>query len=169
MKFTHFGKNHITLSFCISLPPLTYVESIRFCTGMISTLNSPSHSYSTCTKCISHHQNEPRRYPRCTSSFWFWFCYSVLLIVVENTFIDCSGRYFYCLPTSTTFFVSVDDPRIRVSRSLNETELSKRQGPAGPGEEKYIETLVVVDPKMANFHGEDAAKQYALSACNIVC
>lgn len=44
-----------------------------------------------------------------------------------------------------------------------------RQGPAGPGEEKYIETLVVVDPKMANFHGEDAAKQYALSACNIVC
>ncbi|XP_029182362.2 A disintegrin and metalloproteinase with thrombospondin motifs 6-like [Acropora millepora] len=60
-----------------------------------------------------------------------------------------------------------DDPRIRVSRSLNETELSKRQGPAGPGEEKYIETLVVVDPKMANFHGEDAAKQYALSACNI--
>ncbi|XP_015756260.1 PREDICTED: A disintegrin and metalloproteinase with thrombospondin motifs 18-like [Acropora digitifera] len=55
-----------------------------------------------------------------------------------------------------------DDPRIRVSRSLNETELSKRQGPAGPGEEKYIETLVVVDPKMANFHGEDAAKQYVV-------
>lgn len=60
-----------------------------------------------------------------------------------------------------------DDPNIRVSRSLNETEVSKRVGPAGPGAEKYIETLVVVDPKMANFHGEDAAKQYALSACNI--
>ncbi|KAM7451153.1 disintegrin and metalloproteinaseith thrombospondin motifs protein [Porites harrisoni] len=60
-----------------------------------------------------------------------------------------------------------DDPNIRVSRSLNETQPLKRQGPAGPGAEKYIETLVVVDPKMANFHGEDAAKQYALSACNI--
>jgi len=60
-----------------------------------------------------------------------------------------------------------DDPNIRVSRSLNETESAKRHGPAGPGGEKYIETLVVVDPKMANFHGEDAAKQYALSACNI--
>lgn len=60
-----------------------------------------------------------------------------------------------------------DDPRIRISRSLNDTDLPKRQGPAGPGEEKYIETLVVVDPKMANFHGEDAVKQYALSACNI--
>ena len=62
----------------------------------------------------------------------------------------------------------LDDPNIRVSRSLNETQPLKRQGPAGPGAEKYIETLVVVDPKMANFHGEDAAKQYALSACNIV-
>ena len=62
----------------------------------------------------------------------------------------------------------LDDPNIRVSRSLNETQPLKRQGPAGPGAEKYIETLVVVDPKMANFHGEDASKQYALSACNIV-
>lgn len=64
--------------------------------------------------------------------------------------------------------ILLDDPNIRVSRSLNETESAKRHGPAGPGGEKYIETLVVVDPKMANFHGEDAAKQYALSACNIV-
>ena len=62
----------------------------------------------------------------------------------------------------------VDDPRIRLVRALNETQQSARRGPAGPGEEKYIETLVVVDPKMTNFHGEDAAKQYALSACNIV-
>ena len=65
-------------------------------------------------------------------------------------------------------FIRLDDPNIRVSRSLNETNTSKRHGPAGPGEEKYIETLVVVDPKMTNFHGEDAAKQYALAACNIV-
>ena len=70
---------------------------------------------------------------------------------------------------ASTLFIPLDDPNIRVLRSLNETELSKRHGPAGPGGEKYIETLVVVDPKMANFHGEDAAKQYALSACNIVC
>ena len=62
----------------------------------------------------------------------------------------------------------VDDPRIRLVRALNETQQSARRRPAGPGEEKYIETLVVVDPKMTNFHGEDAAKQYALSACNIV-
>ena len=62
----------------------------------------------------------------------------------------------------------LDDPRIRLVRALNETQQSVRRGPAGPGEEKYIETLVVVDPKMTNFHGEDAAKQYALSACNIV-
>ncbi|XP_078346439.1 A disintegrin and metalloproteinase with thrombospondin motifs 6-like isoform X2 [Oculina patagonica] len=60
-----------------------------------------------------------------------------------------------------------DDPKIRLARSLNETQPIQRHGPAGPGEEKYIETLVVVDPKMTNFHGEDAAKQYALSACNI--
>jgi len=60
-----------------------------------------------------------------------------------------------------------DDPKIRLARSLNDTQPSQRHGPAGPGEEKYIETLVVVDPKMTNFHGEDAAKQYALSACNI--
>lgn len=69
---------------------------------------------------------------------------------------------------ASTLFIPLDDPSIRVSRSLNETELSKRHGPAGPGGEKYIETLVVVDPKMANFHGDDAAKQYALSVCNIV-
>lgn len=62
-----------------------------------------------------------------------------------------------------------DDPKIRLSRSLNnESSTSDRDGPAGPGGEKYIESLVVVDPKMANFHGEDAAKQYALTACNIV-
>lgn len=64
--------------------------------------------------------------------------------------------------------VCTDDPKIRLIRSLNDTQPSQRHGPAGPGEEKYIETLVVVDPKMTNFHGEDAAKQYALSACNIV-
>lgn len=68
----------------------------------------------------------------------------------------------------TPLFRCVDDPRIRLVRALNDTQQSARRGPAGPGEEKYIETLVVVDPKMTNFHGEDAAKQYALSACNIV-
>lgn len=62
---------------------------------------------------------------------------------------------------------TADDPRIRLVRALNETQQSARRGPAGHEEEKYIETLVVVDPKMTNFHGEDAAKQYALSACNI--
>ena len=65
-------------------------------------------------------------------------------------------------------FICTDDPKIRLIRSLNDTQPLQRHGPAGPGEEKYIETLVVVDPKMTNFHGEDAAKQYALSACNIV-
>ena len=65
------------------------------------------------------------------------------------------------------FFFS-DDPRIRLSRSLNETAENDRDGPAGPGGEKYIESLVVVDPKMANFHGIDASKQYALTTCNIV-
>ena len=34
--------------------------------------------------------------------------------------------------------------------------------------ERYIETLVVVDEKMCAFHGEDAAKQFTLAACNIV-
>lgn len=72
----------------------------------------------------------------------------------------------YCL--QKFFFFCTDDPKIRLTRSLNETQTAQRHGPAGPGEEKYIETLVVVDPKMTNFHGEDAAKQYALSACNIV-
>ena len=62
----------------------------------------------------------------------------------------------------------VDDPRIRLVRALNETQQSARRGPAGPGEKKYIETLLVVDPKITNFHGEDGAKHYALSACNIV-
>ena len=64
----------------------------------------------------------------------------------------------------------LDNPTIRLARSLNETDepAERRSGPAGSGAEKYIETLVVVDPKMANFHGEDAAKQYALAACNIV-
>ncbi|KAK3730048.1 hypothetical protein QZH41_009566, partial [Actinostola sp. cb2023] len=62
---------------------------------------------------------------------------------------------------------TTDDPRIRLSRSLNETADNDRDGPAGPGGEKYIESLVVVDPKMANFHGIDASKQYALTTCNI--
>ena len=61
-----------------------------------------------------------------------------------------------------------DDLRIRLVRSLTDSTSATRDGPAGPGGEKYIESLVVVDPKMANFHGEDAAKQYALAACNIV-
>ncbi|XP_032220130.2 A disintegrin and metalloproteinase with thrombospondin motifs 6 isoform X2 [Nematostella vectensis] len=61
-----------------------------------------------------------------------------------------------------------DDPSIRLVRALNDSSTDDdRSGPAGPGAEKYIESLVVVDPKMANFHGEDAAKQYALAACNI--
>lgn len=34
--------------------------------------------------------------------------------------------------------------------------------------ERYIETLIVVDENMCAFHGEDAVKQFALAACNIV-
>jgi hypothetical protein len=71
-------------------------------------------------------------------------------------------------PARLYFSFETDDPKIRLSRSLNETSTNDRDGPAGPGGEKYIESLVVVDPKMANFHGEDAAKQYALTSCNIV-
>ena len=126
MKFTHFGKSHITLSFCISLPPLTYVKSIRFCTGMISTVDSPSHCYSTCTKCISHHQNEPRRYLRCTSScwlgLWFWFCYSVLLIVVENlTLLLFTNVYdFLCFrrrPKNSRFTFVKRDGAVQATRT----------------------------------------------------
>ena len=34
--------------------------------------------------------------------------------------------------------------------------------------ERYIECLVVVDQKMVNYHGEDAASQFALVVLNIV-
>ena len=79
-----------------------------------------------------------------------------------STKLNCGTLYF--------MLNLQDNPSIRLVRSLNETEepADKRSGPAGSGGEKYIETLVVVDPKMANFHGEDAAKQYALATCNIV-
>ena len=34
--------------------------------------------------------------------------------------------------------------------------------------EKYIEALIVVEKKMVNYHGEDAATQFALVVLNIV-
>ena len=34
--------------------------------------------------------------------------------------------------------------------------------------ERYIETLAVVDQKMVNYHGEDAATQFALVVMNNV-
>ena len=34
--------------------------------------------------------------------------------------------------------------------------------------ERYIETLVVVDQKMCNYHGEDAATQFTMSVLNMV-
>ena len=60
-----------------------------------------------------------------------------------------------------------DDPKIRLPRDLD-VEPDSRSGDDSKDTERYIETLVVVDDKMCAFHGEDAAKQFTLSACNIV-
>lgn len=60
-----------------------------------------------------------------------------------------------------------DDPRIRLPRETDQTPESL-SGDESEDPERYIETLVVVDEKMCAFHGEDAAKQFTLAACNIV-
>jgi hypothetical protein len=60
-----------------------------------------------------------------------------------------------------------DDPKIRLPRDLS-AEPESRSGDDSKDPERYIETLVVVDEKMCAFHGEDAAKQFTLAACNIV-
>ena len=64
-------------------------------------------------------------------------------------------------------FSYTDDPRIRLPREIDETPESLG-GDESEDSERYIETLVVVDEKMCAFHGEDAAKQFTLAACNIV-
>ena len=77
-----------------------------------------------------------------------------------------NGQFPLLIATLSLLCIS-DDPKIRYNRDL-EKELGSGITPGLNNNEKYIETLVVVDPKMCNFHGEDAVKQYALSACNIV-
>lgn len=58
-----------------------------------------------------------------------------------------------------------DDPKIRLTRELGQEQ---EYVDDSKDSERYIETLVVVDEKMCAFHGEDAAKQFTLAACNIV-
>ena len=65
------------------------------------------------------------------------------------------------------YYFLPDDPKIRLPRDLD-VEPDSRSGDDSKDTERYIETLVVVDDKMCAFHGEDAAKQFTLSACNIV-
>ena len=60
-----------------------------------------------------------------------------------------------------------DDPRVRLPREIDQMPESL-SGDESEDPERYIETLVVVDEKMCAFHGEDAAKQFILAACNIV-
>jgi hypothetical protein len=64
-------------------------------------------------------------------------------------------------------YLITDDPRIRLPRELD-VEPDSLSGDDSKDVERYIETLVVVDEKMCAFHGEDAAKQFTLAACNIV-
>ncbi|XP_047134767.1 A disintegrin and metalloproteinase with thrombospondin motifs 6 isoform X1 [Hydra vulgaris] len=56
------------------------------------------------------------------------------------------------------------DPLVRVDRSSDDSANFVKSD----NTERYIETLVVVDQKMVNYHGEDAATQFALVVLNIV-
>lgn len=55
--------------------------------------------------------------------------------------------------------------RIRLERSAGDDLNSLVKA---DNSERYIECLVVIDQKMVNYHGEDAASQFALVVLNIV-
>ncbi|XP_057290630.1 A disintegrin and metalloproteinase with thrombospondin motifs 6-like [Hydractinia symbiolongicarpus] len=56
------------------------------------------------------------------------------------------------------------DPHLKFKRS----EEDESPAAFGDNAERYIEALVVVDQKMVNYHGEDAASQFALVVLNMV-
>ena len=62
-------------------------------------------------------------------------------------------------------YLFIDDPHIRFSRAMDDNMNEKM---LSDNKERYIETLVVVDQKMCNYHGEDAATQFTMAVLNMV-
>ena len=63
------------------------------------------------------------------------------------------------------FIYFLANPEIRYKREIDE----KSEGVSLDNNERYIESLVVVDQKMCNYHGEDAATQFTMAVLNMVC
>ena len=60
--------------------------------------------------------------------------------------------------------LSIADPKIRFRREADDNN----EGVSLDNNERYIEALVVVDQKMCNYHGEDAATQFTMAVLNMV-
>ena len=68
-------------------------------------------------------------------------------------------RYEFILPVRVILYIIlVGSPKVRKRRNTEDTST-----------EKTIETLLVIDQKMAQHYGLDAARQYALTVGDIVC
>eukprot|EP00794_Sanderia_malayensis_P015623 gene15623-17199_t len=92
-----------------------------------------------------------QRHKRSTSS-------SVTDSLFNAAISNAGGRF------STRTCGTKDDPSIRITRAADE----ELEGISLDNKERYIESLVVVDQKMCNYHGEDAATQFTMAVLNMV-
>ena len=66
--------------------------------------------------------------------------------------------------SSTIAHLLLANPNIRYRREADD----KSEELSPDNNERYIESLVVVDQKMCNYYGEDAATQFTMAVLNMV-
>lgn len=74
---------------------------------------------------------------------------------------------YFCLPSPDSHQSFVDTERQR-ERWERRRQRRRRIRQRSVSKEKWVETLVVADPKMVEHHGSKAVESYALAVMNIV-
>lgn len=87
-----------------------------------------------------------------------------MAIFVGNSFADVSHRHRHHHQSNTLTLA----PSHKHSRRRTSTRENKRRTKRSYSREHFVETLVVVDKMMVNYHGKQQIEPYVLTIMNIV-
>uniref|UniRef100_A0A671V688 ADAM metallopeptidase with thrombospondin type 1 motif 7 n=1 Tax=Sparus aurata TaxID=8175 RepID=A0A671V688_SPAAU len=91
-------------------------------------------------------------------------CYFMLVYFVGSAQLDI----YFCLPSPDSHQSFEDTERQRERWEHRQQRRRRRIHQRSVSKEKWVETLVVADPKMVEYHGSKAVESYVLAVMNIV-